>query len=342
MKYAAKIIAILLLAIICTIIFCSCSKKKVTPVKPENFRVTAYVVCNKEFDVDTVDPKNFSNTTDIIVIGNARFDEKGNIILDENFDNSINLLKEYLTGQNLYLNILGPASQSTSEDWNEQMYDQADRHNLAFKSGNLEGSIKNVLEKYAFDGVVFDYEFPLRSEDWKIYDSFILSLRQELGNEYKIGMSMVSWNLKQSKAAREATDLFEVMSYDLWDDDGYHATLELAQKDIDEMIKKGYDPAKLDSGIPFYARPTTQEAYWYEYKYYYDKLSEDGLYKDDETGLTFSFNTYDMVYEKTKWAISKGLGGVMVWHYGYDLPYANKNSLFRAIDEAKQEAIINY
>ena len=221
------------------------------------------------------------------------------------------------------------------------MYDLADRHSSAFESGVLEVSIKSVLEKYNFDGIVFDYEFPLRSKDWKVYDEFILSLRKTLGDDFKIGMSMVSWNLKQSKDARNATDFFEVMSYDLWDDDGYHATIEIAQDDIKRMVKKGYDASRLDLGIPFYARPTTGEAYWYDYKAYYDKSSSDGLYKDDETDLTFSFNTYDLVNEKTKWALTNGLGGVMVWHYDCDLPADNDKSLFNAIADAKKEAIAN-
>lgn len=318
--------------------FCSCSKKEISNVDPNAFRVTSYVVCDERFTEDSINADTFDKITDIIVFGNAVFDESGMITLSDSFDSSVQILQKYITNQNLYLNILGPASQSTSDDWNTQMYDLADRHNSAFESGVLEASIKSVLEEYNFDGVVFDYEFPLRSKDWKIYDAFILSLRQTLGDDFKIGMSMVSWNLKQSKAAREATDFFEVMSYDLWDDDGYHATMEIAQADIKKMIKKGYDASTLDLGIPFYARPTTKEAYWYDYKTYYDKLSDDGLYEDAETGLTFSFNTYDMVYDKTQWALSNGVGGVMVWHYDCDLPIDNDKSLFRAIAEAKDDA----
>lgn len=338
MKRLSKMISVLLCIIIATTL-CSCSGKDIGNADPKEFRVTSYIVCDERFTEDSIYADTFNQITDIIIFGNAVFDEEGIITLSDSFDNSIKILEKYIKNQNVYLNILGPGSQSTSDDWNEQMYDLADRHNSAFESGVLETSIKSVLEKYSFDGVVFDYEFPLRSKDWKIYDKFILSLRETLGNDYKIGMSMVSWNLKQSKAARNATDFFEVMSYDLWDDDGYHATMKIAQDDIKKMIKKGYDTSKLDLGIPFYARPTTKEAYWYEYKNYYDKMSSDGLYEDDETGLTFSFNTYEMVYDKTQWALANGVGGVMVWHYDCDLPIDNDKSLFHAISNAKDDAI---
>jgi hypothetical protein len=136
--------------------------------------------------------------------------------------------------------------------------------------------------------------------------------------------------------------MVEVMSYDLWDDDGNNATMDIAKDDIEAMVKKGYDKAQLDLGVPFYARPTTKEGYWYEYKSYYDKLDENGLFEDkDDTGLVFSFNTYDLISEKSTWAIDNGVGGIMVWHYSCDLSKDNDKSLFNAIYNAKQSAIKN-
>lgn len=338
MRNFVKILLCCVCVITVTLSFFGCSKEIVsTPVDAKDFRVTAYVVggsLNENFDYT-----NLERVTDVIFFGCADFDENGKIILSENFDSELNILKSYLTGQNLYINILGPKSQSDSDDWNDQMYDLADRHTNAFESGNLESSIKTVLDKYGFDGVVFDYEFPLRSKDWKAYDKFIVSLNSVLGDEYKIGMSMVGWNLKQSEEAMNATDFFEIMSYDLWDKEGNHATLEIAKDDIDKFVKNGYDKAQLDLGLPFYARPTTQEAYWYDYKTYYDKIDENGLFSDSETGLTFSFNTYDVIKEKTEYALDNGLGGVMVWHYSCDLPKDNEKSLFGAIYSAKESKI---
>lgn len=336
-KFFSIILAIISVFSVCAGLS-ACSKEvESTPVSPEDFRITAYIVSDN-ID-DSFDPSNIDRLTDIILIGNADYDEEGNVILADKFEDDLAVLRKYITNQNLYLNILGPSTQSDSDDWNEQMYDLADRNTRAFESGKLENSIKSVLDKYNFDGVVFDYEFPLRNKDWKAFDKFIINLDETLGDEYKIGMSMVSWNLKQSKEAMDATDFFEVMSYDLWDDDGYHATLDIAKDDIDAFVKAGYDKADLDLGVPFYARPTTEEAYWYDYKKYYDKLSDDGLYYDDETKLTFSFNTYDVIEEKTRYAIDNGVGGMMVWHYSCDLPADNDKSLFKAMYSVKQNSI---
>ncbi len=336
MKKIKILAAVLCLALSVTCFF-GCSRKSAsTPVEPQNFRVTAYIVADR-LD-ETFDASNLNRVTDIILIGNATYDEQGKVVLSDSFDTDVEFLRNYITDQNLYLNILGPSSQSQSDDWNEQMYDLADRNTAAFESGVLEAGIKEVLDKYGFDGVVFDYEFPLRKKDWKAFDKFIISLDGVLGDTYKIGMSMVGWNLKQSKEAMNATDFFEVMSYDLWDDNGNHATVDIAKDDIKKFEKKGYDKAKLDLGVPFYARPTTKDAYWYDYKNYYDGIDENGLYNDSETGLTFSFNTYDVIKEKTEIAIESGMGGMMIWHYSCDISADNEKSLFGAIDSVKQEA----
>jgi len=330
-----------LAAVLCLVLtatcFFGCSRKAASaPADPQNFRVTAYIVSDR-LD-ETFDASNLDRVTDIILFGNATYDEQGKVVLSDSFDADIEFLRNYITDQNLYLNILGPSSQSQSDDWNEQMYDLADRNTAAFESGVLEAGIKEVLDKYGFDGIVFDYEFPLRRKDWKAFDKFIISLDNVLGDAYKIGMSMVGWNLKQSEEAMNATDFFEVMSYDLWDDNGNHATIDIAKDDIKKFEKKGYDKAKLDLGVPFYARPTTKDAYWYDYKNYCGGLDENGLYNDAETGLTFSFNTYDVIKEKTEIAIESGMGGMMIWHYSCDTSADNEKSLFGAIDSAKQEA----
>ena len=63
-----------------------------------------------------------------------------------------------------------------SDDWNKRMDDVGKRHNKAFESGNLENNIKAVLDKYGFDGIFFDYEYPIKSKYWKAFSNFIVSL----------------------------------------------------------------------------------------------------------------------------------------------------------------------
>lgn len=309
--------------------------EEVAPVSKEDFRVTAYMVGDRFLNNDEIDYSHFDQVTDFILMSVADFDVNGNVILSDDFETAYNNIEPYLPEDaGFYLNLLGPKSTLETDDWNEQMADQGALHTQAFESGNLEANIKEVLDTYDFDGVYFDYEYPIDEVNWNSFNAFIISLDSYLGDEYKIGMAMSDWDLGQSEEAMAATDFIEIMSYDNWDKDGNHAPYETAEKSVEALIEKGYERSKLGLGLPFYARPTTEEGYWYDYKTYCDSLDENGLYVDSgETGLTFSFNTYDVIKQKTQLAVSCGLGGVMVWHYACDAPADNPISLFNAIED---------
>ena len=218
------------------------------------------------------------------------------------------------------------------------MFAQGEEHRKAFESGTLEENIRGVLEQYQLDGVFFDYEFPVAQEHKDAFSKFLVSLKKVLGEDYVLGAAESSWCAGLSKDAIRALDMVEVMCYDVWDEGtGIHSSFEITRAIIKGMLKLGYKREQLDVGIPFYARPTTEEAYWYDYKEYYDKLDENGCATDEAHGLIASFNTPEVVYEKTAWTIRKGLGGVMIWHYACDVPADNDASLFNAVAKAKAD-----
>lgn len=343
MKKIKQILSITMCIITCCGLFGCSGNSAQTKVNPEDFRVTAYLVCGDGVDINSFDSTHAGQITDFILFGCATFDESGNLNVSEHIKQWIDMLRNACSDKTrIHLNILGPGSQSTSSDWNEQMADLAQRHTTAFESGVLEQNIKSALEQYQLDGVFFDYEFTIKNKYWKAYNNFIVSLDECLGNDYKIGMALASWDLGQNKKARQATDFITLMSYDLWDENGNHSTTSIARDDIKKARKAGYDMSKVDLGIPFYARPTTREGYWYSYKDYYTNVDDMGLFTDEgNTGLVFSFNTPDVVKEKTDLAIKEGMGGVMVWHYACDVPADNGESLFNAISQSKQQAIDN-
>lgn len=337
-----KIISTLLSIAIIATAFAACSKQsEQTPVEPKDFRVTAYLTADSIQDMESFYAGHIDEVTDIIYIGGSDFDIDGNIVLKDTFQPALDNIRTMIGDRdvNLYCSITGPGAEGEFDDWYDQMADQAEHHKVAFESGVLEENIKRFLDEYDFDGIFFDYEYCIKNKYWKDYNRFIVSLRKTLGDDYRIGMALSGWDLKQDKAARDATDFVELMSYDLWDDDGTHSSMELAKNDIELARKAGYDLSKIDLGLPFYARPTTHDGYWYAYKDYYEDLDDKGLYDDEETGLTFSFNTFDVIKQKTTYAIENGCGGVMIWCWSYDTDYGNEKSLFKAIDDAKQEAI---
>lgn len=312
--------------------------------KAENFRVTAYIVGDRFIVSSDVPSAHFETVTDAILIGVSDFNEKGEIVLDENFDAILKNVRCAMgeSSANLFVNLIGPGAESEYDSWEDRMEALAVNHEKAFSSGVLENNIKELLDKYGFDGVFFDYEYPLTKEHWKSFSDFLVSLDSVLGDGYLIGYAASPWNAKPSKASLGITDMVEVMSYDNWDKNGKHSPVSRAEKDIRGMLRKGYTPQQLDLGIPFYARPVTQEAYWYGYAEYCDEIDENGLYYDEETGLTFSFNTQADVYEKTVYALKHGIGGVMVWHYSCDCSPENEKSLFNTISRAKTDIIRTY
>ena len=60
---------------------------------------------------------------------------------------------------------------------------------------NLIQSITQLLDQYDLDGVFFDWEYPLRKKDWKVFDQFLLSLDEALG-EKRLGIAVQSWALR--------------------------------------------------------------------------------------------------------------------------------------------------
>lgn len=161
---------------------------------------------------------------------------------------------------------------------------------------------------------------------------------------------MQSWALKASREAIEKIDLAEVMTYDMFDEDGYHAPFyPCAVTEINALLKKGFQKEQLDFGVPFYARPTDRAAQWFDYQTEAEKLGWSGNVATGPQQVTEwqggtpvqvtatsprYYNGCQMIYDKTAYAMDFGLGGMMVWNYAGDLPYENPLSLFRAMETA--------
>ncbi len=303
-------------------------------------RVVAYIIAENAAMMEAVDESHLDGLTDIILIGSlAGFDNTGRVNLSGDFDQIIATAKEKIGDRpiRLHLNLNGPWA-TANGTFEENMFAQGEEHRKAFESGTLEENIRSVLEQYELDGVFFDYEFPVAQEHKDAFSKFLVSLKKTLGEDYVLGAAESSWCAGLSKDAIRALDMVEVMCYDVWDEGtGIHSSFEITRAIIKGMLKLGYKREQLDVGIPFYARPTTEEAYWYDYKEFYDKLDENGCAPDEAHGLIASFNTPEVVYEKTAWTIRKGLGGVMIWHYACDVPADNDASLFNAVAKAKAD-----
>ena len=307
--------------------------------KVDDFRVTTYIRGDYIQSPESLYTEDFDIVTDVILFECASFNAEGEVVYDEvKLETALANIRNAIGDRdvNVTLNLLGPRGTTDSDVWEEQMEVQSVEHNKAFTSGVLEDNIIAVLEKYDFDGVHFDYEYPLSLKAWRYYNKFLVSLDKKLG-DYTLGVAGNDWNIKFTTAAINAIDTFEVMLYDMIDDEGRHSTYE----DMVNLVQKigiyGMPFDKVNVGLPFYSRPTDMSAYWYGYNGCYDGIDENGWYHCDDTDKDFWFNTPDVVAAKTNYAINHGFGGVMIWHYNCDLPSSQDGSLLRAINETVEK-----
>lgn len=306
--------------------------------KVEDFKVTTYVRGEYIQSPDSLHAEDFDIITDVILFECASFNSDGEIIYDkEKLTTALNNLRTAIGERDVHLtlNLLGPWGNTDSDVWEEQMEAQSDEHNKAFTSGVLEDNIVNMLTEYGFDGVHFDYEYPISSKAWRYYNRFLVSLDKKLG-DYTLGVAGNSWNIKFTTEAVSVIDTFEVMLYDMIDEEGKHSTYE----DMVEMAETigiyGMPLEKANLGLAFYSRPTDMSAYWYGYNGCVDGIDENGWYHCNDTDKNFWFNTPDIIEQKTEYAIKNGFGGVMIWHYNCDLPSSQEGSLLKAVGNAMQ------
>ncbi len=307
--------------------------------KAENFRVTTYIRGEYVQSESSLYPEDFDVVTDVILFECASFNCAGEVVCNEPvLSTALTNIRNAIGDRdvNITINLLGPWGVTDSDVWEDQMEAQSEEHNKAFTSGVLEDNIVAVLDKYGFDGVHFDYEYPISSNAWYYYNNFLVSLNKKLG-DYTLGVAGNDWNIKFSTAAIEAIDTFELMSYDMVDEQGRHATYEDTVKIAQRVGIYGVPLEKVNIGLAFYSRPTDMSTYWYGYNGCYEEIDENGWYHCDITGKDFWFNTPDVVEKKTEYAISNGFGGVMVWHYNCDLPSSHEDSLLRAAGRAVED-----
>lgn len=318
--------------------------------KNEEFRITSYLVCQWFYGNENIDTKKMNTLTDIILFGVARFDENGNVYLQDLdingemvdgetiFNDIIKDIKETNPDAKIHCNILGP--DGVDSDDKERL------HSLAFvdNGDTLTKNILNLLETYEFDGIFFDYEYPYKPESVNDYSDYLVKLDSQLG-DYILGAAFSHWSSNISKDAIKVLDRVEIMAYDNMGE--YNAHAEFATVGgamaVKDFIKRGYDLSKCDLGLPFYGRTHGGEEAWPPYAQiagdlennpFKNTIAKSYMNGDINGNITTSFNGVQMIKDKTAFANDYGLGGVMVWHYTCDVDYESDLSLFKAVQTA--------
>lgn len=140
-------------------------------------------------------------------------------------------------------------------------------------------SLVQMMNKYGFDGVDIDWEYPVaddrngRPEDYKNSVTFMKKLRERM-KDSKRGVSMAIpasyWYLQNFdiKALESQVDWFNVMTYDVhgsWDIDNQwtgpwvnsHTNMTEIQQALDLLWRNDISPTKVTMGMSFYSRSFT-------------------------------------------------------------------------------------
>ena len=283
-----------------------------------DFKVSSYIRAAFLGDNYKPDAGRFKTTTDLIVIEACTFDETGTLHFSY-MDRVLKLMKEVREINpdiRIHLNIIGTLEKS-GETWEETLSLLEDMHYKAMREngGYFIGNIVSALEKYGFDGVNFDWEYPVTRYGRKTFSDFVLDLDKALGSKYYLGAAISAWYGNFDRKAIKAIDNVEVMCYDEFDNNGYHSTFSSAYTNVQRLLVLGYDKKQIHIGLPFYARPTDAGAYWIGYGDYAAKLGRYGntaIGNYDGKDMTLYFNGAQLIADKTAYALDCGLGGVMV------------------------------
>jgi len=185
--------------------------------------------------------------------------------------------------------------------------------------------------------------YPSSESDWRGFAQLLKETRAKLGPEGTVTMAFYP-DTRQEKIISilrlsKYVDLFHSMSYDKVP--GKHSTLALAKQTVSNWEAESLPKARLCLGIPFYARHIeTGDAKTYEdihRNYHPLSPKKNGVGK-------YYYNGVKMIAHKTKYAVKEGLGGMMIWELGQDIPPTSKESLLVAISSvvnprAAKEAI---
>lgn len=213
---------------------------------------------------------------------------------------------------------------------------------------NREVFISNliaVMDRFGFDGIDIDYEFPITDYDYEVFSSFLVTLKErmpaesDVGDEALLSCAFGTRDINYGEEVWDALDFVNVMTYDIADQDGYHSSFWGCGPQAGVYFESiGLPREKINLGIPFYG---TQIHALME-QYIYADLQEHDYFRNIYYCLDYLgkektpvyFNSPSMVRDKTAYAFLSGMGGVMVWHMTADADYSSEYSLWRAIHTA--------
>lgn len=296
------------------------------------FRVSDYVVTPQLANGEIFDPESSNYLSpeycDVInqihVIASAKWNNEGDLVIPDGLTGdalkaSVQKIRDYYGEKDVeifatvFFNACDPDKVMTEQ-----------------KDTVIDNTVAFLLE-YGFDGVSYDWEYP-NKEQWVLFSEHIVNLKNAL-SEYglKISCAVCPWNFYMQEDAIHALDQIEIMSYDLFDENGNHSSFASgAVQPVQYFLDKGFQPEQINLGLPFYARPEDGGGIWINYDD--PEYTPSDRFQNYSNGMWFSGT--QMTFDKTAYAIENDLGGMMIFTATEDISYSEDNSLLKSIQSA--------
>lgn len=300
------------------------------------FTNTAYVSSTYfEHAWDTISQENFESLTDIIMIGNFSFNNKGELVIIDHGPSG---------GQDNVHDWQSDYVKETFPIWKERVAKNPDA-NLwisitCFKGSpdGAEGGKTDVFndpklrEKFLKDLVKFaktydiagydiDWEYPGTASQWEDYNNLILEASKLFEENDLMLSSAQSRGSGLKLESLKALDRINIMAYDNYGTTKNHSTFYNSAVDTIKQFKdKGIDADKLILGMPYYGVKVDDYFAQWDYKHIYNEMIEAQAF---DPGLNlyngWGFNGPNLIRDKVVYAIEQELGGVFCWQMKNDI-----------------------
>lgn len=286
---------------------------------------------------------NMDNLTNLFMYCGVSYNSAGEVFMSENSSENTQL-------KAALLNLIGRLKTLSKNNIKLSLTLGAGTGNQTFLTAinaNKINFIKNLIafcNELGFDGIDIDYEFPVSQTEYALFDAFLIELKENMINkmdvkEYALlSCAFGTMDITYSEKARQALDMVNCMTYDIFDQDGQHSSFWGGCVQGAKYLESvGFSKSQINIGIPFYG--TQVDALMEQYLYCnlpYNDYYQNEYVINDYLGkpTRVYFNSPSISRDKTAYALLAGYGGVMSWHSTIDIKITEKNSLWRAINSA--------